>query len=176
MRSLAAIVFFSACCGPALGVEIANFRSGLACTESPSATGGKGWICHVTEDILVTDQGRCRYDEGNVPCTWVGFEFDYRDAQAGDSLECIERSDRPTSSGNPEKVIERNRTTHRFSVPLEAGSGHFFNPQYFAYSPQPPGESLLVSETSCTIGGKPAFAYTYRVHMPERTRKGDGGS
>jgi hypothetical protein len=169
MRSLATLVFLVAACSPAHGVEISNFRSGLACAGSAADNGGRGWICHVTEDILVTDYGRCRYAKETLPCTWVGFEFDYRDAQPGAALDCVEESDRPTAIGNPDREIARNRRSHHFTIPLEAGSGHFYNPQYFEYSPQPAGETLLVTKVSCSIDGKPAFAYTYRLHQPERS-------
>jgi hypothetical protein len=171
MRSLVAVtvvVLSVAACSPARGVEITGFRSGLACPASPQPSGANGWICHVTEDILLTDQGECLYANEPMRCTWVGFEFDYRGAKQGDKLDCIEETSRPTTHGNPEAEIAKDKTAQPFSIPLEAGSGHLYNPQYFIYETHAPGDAPLQIEVACTIGGKPAIAYTMRIHYPER--------
>jgi len=155
-------------------VEISHFKSGLACTNSTLVEGQTGWICHVTEDIRVTDQGRCQYDGKDYLCTWVGFEFDYRGAKPGDKLDCSTEQSQPTSAGNPNQELETSSTKQEFSLPLKDSQGHFFNPQYFTFVTRAPKESLLIDTGRCSFKGKTVFEYTYRLQYPERPEHGSG--
>jgi len=147
-------------------LEISNFRSGLACTNTSTRDDTAGWICHVTEDILVTDQGQCRYNGEEHLCTWVGFEFDYREAQHDDQLECTIEQSQPTAFGNPEEELDRGATAQKFTVKLDKGAGHLYNPQYFTFTARQANEALLVNTGQCSFHGKSVFKYTYRLRFP----------
>ena len=174
MRLLVTATLLVATFAPAQAVEISNFRAGLACTNTSAGGDEKGWICHVTEDILVTDQGRCRYNGEDRLCTWVGFEFDYRGAQPGDELQCTVRQSQPTAFGNPSAELDEGATTQDFALPLEAREGHFYNPQYFTFSARPPEATLLVNTGRCAFKGKSVFEYTYRLRFPALPKHGAG--
>jgi hypothetical protein len=147
-------------------LEISNFRSGLACTHSAIEEGPNGWICQPTEEILITDQGRCNYAGEDKLCTWVGFEFDYRNAGADDKLECTVETSRPVSLGSPNQPLGKESTVQHFSIALLPGSGHFYNPQYFTFTPMAEGEPLLVNNGRCSHNDQPVFEYVYRLRFP----------
>jgi hypothetical protein len=166
MRLLVIFILLLCASAPAQALEISNFRSGLACTNTSTRDDTAGWICHVTEDILVTDQGQCRYNGKEQLCTWVGFEFDYRGAQPGDQLECTMEQSQPTAFGNPKEELDPGATSQEFVLPLEKAKGHFYNPQYFTFTARPPNEALLVNTGQCSFQGKSLFKYTYRLRFP----------
>ena len=175
MRLPAAALLLLGACVPATAVEISNFRSGLACTNtSTREDAAAGWICHVTEDVLVTDQGQCRYDGKDQLCTWIGFEFDYRGAQPGDQLECSIEQSKPTAFGNPKEELAQGATSQKFVLPLEEAEGHFYNPQYFTFTVQPHAEALLVNTGRCAFQGEVVFQYTYRLRFPTLPKHGAG--
>ncbi len=151
---------------PTWAVEISNFRSGLACTNSGSKTAKSGWICQPTEDVLVTDQGSCVYDGKTQSCTWVGFEFDYANAGADAKLQCLQESSAPTAFGNPEEVISQSVRSQDFEIPLKGDSGHFFNPQYFIFMTTQGGRSDLVVRGTCRSGSTVVFRYRFNVRFP----------
>lgn len=158
---------------PATALKISNFRAGLACTNTDVREDTRGWICHVTEEILVTDQGRCRYNGEDRLCTWAGFEFDYRGAKPGIELECTTEQSRPTTFGNPAEEFARDSKRQEFTLPLEGSEGHFFNPQYFTFGIRPPSDEPLLSEGSCSFEGKEVFRYRFRTHFPSLPGGGD---
>ena len=174
MRLLATAILLVATSAPAQAVEVSNFRSGLACPNTSAGDNKNGWICHVTEDILVTDQGSCRYNGQDRPCTWVGFEFDYRGAKAGDELECVVKQSQPSAFGNPNEELAKNATSQQFSLPLEKGEGHFYNPQYFTFTARLPNATLVINTGRCSFKGKSLFEYTYRLRFPELPKRGPG--
>ncbi len=165
MRLLVTILLVTACV-PVRAVEISNFRSGLACTNTSAREDTVGWICHITEDIFVTDHGRCRYNGQDILCTWVGFEFDYRDARPGDPLQCTISQSAPTAFGNPKEELAASDTSSEFLLPLNEREGHFYNPQYFAFASRSTNEALLVHTGQCSFQGTPLFKYTYRLRFP----------
>ncbi len=146
--------------------EISNFRSGLACTGTKVTEDGAGWICHETEDIFVTDQGVCVFNGKERPCTWIGFEFDYRGADKGTKLECISGTTVPVDAGNPNELIATEATSQPYELALEAGSGHFYNPQYFTFNVRPKGQETFVNTGSCKAAGKVLFEYRFKLHFP----------
>lgn len=97
MRLFVSAILLIGTSAPAAALEISDFRAGLACTNTSVRDDTSGWICHVTEDIFVTDQGRCRYNGKDELCTWVGFEFDYRGAKPWDQLECTLEHSQPVA-------------------------------------------------------------------------------
>ena len=166
MRLLAAAILLLGACVPAQALDISNFKSGLACTNTSTRDDAAGWICHITEDVLVTDQGQCRYEGKDQLCTWIGFEFDYRGAQPGDQLECTIEQSKPTAFGNPKEELDPGATSQEFVLPLEKTEGHFYNPQYFTFTTRPLGEELLITTGRCAFEGKDVFEYTYRLRFP----------
>ena len=166
MRLFVASIVLAGACTPADALEISNFRSGLACTNTSIRDDNPGWICHVTEDIFVTDQGTCRYNGEDMACTWAGFEFDYRGAKPGDKLECSIEQSQPTALGNPKEELSKEATTQDFVLPLEKIEGHFYNPQYFSFAARPLGKDFLLNKGHCSFAGKILFEYTYRVRFP----------
>src|SRR5687768_5008900 len=118
---------------PCAAIEVANVRSGLVCNDASRSTAGGGWVCHETQDILVTDQGRCTYDGKQRPCTWIGFEFDYAHAGEGTKLQCVSESSAPTRTGNPQAELAVEVTSQPFELELAGASGHFFNPMYWVF-------------------------------------------
>jgi hypothetical protein len=153
-------------------VKISNLRSGLACMQSSPGTGQSGWICQPTELILVTDQGSCVYDRKQEPCTWHGFEFDYSAPKPGVKLQCVANASRPMDSGTPEKVLDRNVSTHRFELELPEASGHFFNPQYYLYTLQTDDRPDPVEETACSYNGTVVFRVRFRFRFPRAPAAG----
>lgn len=174
MRLLIASALALVLVSPADAVEISNFRAGLACTHSSPAQSGRGWICHVTEDIPVTDQGRCVFNGEEQPCTWYGFEFDYRDARAGDALQCVFSQSEPGTVGNPEGILAESATGQAFDLVLEETAGHVFNPQYHTFVARPPGSAPLTIRGACSFEAKPVFEYTFHLRFPELPPGGTG--
>jgi len=65
-------------------MRVANFQSGTVCTRGGKPTS----VCQGAVDIEVTGEDRCAQADGDRPCTWYGFEFDYRGAVPGEPLYC----------------------------------------------------------------------------------------
>lgn len=151
---------------PASAVEITNFRSGLACTNSAINGDTTGWICQPTEDIPITDQGRCVYADKEILCTWFGFEFDYRSRAGETKLLCKSETSIPTDSGNPKEVLEQDATSHQYQLDLKGGSGRFYNPQYFGFQVRPANDSLIVVNGSCQYDGAEVFQYRFNLRFP----------
>ena len=159
---------------PAHALDISNFRSGLACTNSSPGGADEGWICHATQDIHITDQGRCSYAGKDRLCTWAGFEFDYRNAAAGDKLDCTVETSRPIAFGNPNEQLAQDSSLQTFAIDLNPGSGHLYNPQYFTFVAAAPDAEKLVNTGRSSYQGKQVFEYVYRLHYPLLPDRGDG--
>jgi hypothetical protein len=145
-------------------LEIENFKSGLVC---PDRTGdvGKGWICFETEDVAVTGQGRCTYNGEEAPCTWYGFQFDYRNAGSGERISCVTTSSEPIYYGDPDNADEAAVTTKEWAFELEPGSGRYYNPQYSLSAPQR-DQTLVSDETVCSANDGIIFRYKIRTTYP----------
>jgi len=150
----------------AAAVEITNFRSGLACTETRLSTDSAGWICHATEDVLVTDQGVCVFNGTELPCTWIGYQFDYVGASKSEKLQCESETSAPASAGNPKQLIARDANSHSYEITLDSTSGHVFNPQYFAFAVRPDGKEVLVNTGRCKSGNRIVFEYRFKLRFP----------
>lgn len=151
---------------PTSAVQITNFRSGLACTNSKSAANAKGWICQPTSDVFVTDQGTCVYNGMTEPCTWFGYEFDYSQSKEHSTLQCTSETSRPIDSGNPSGVLAKHVSSQQFELELDGESGHFYSPQYFVFAVTDPDDALLVAAITCRSEGSVLFQARYKVHFP----------
>jgi hypothetical protein len=147
-------------------VEITNFRSGLACTETKLMEDGSGWICQPTEDVLVTDQGVCVFNGTEKPCTWIGFEFDYQGAKKSTTLQCQSETSAPVDAGNPEQLIAKDANSQPYELELKSESGHFFNPQYFVFGVRSKGRETLINTGYCKLDGQIVFEYRFNIRFP----------
>ena len=171
MRALFGLMLVASCL-PAAAIELSNFKSGLACTNTRLPEGDpQGWICHSTVKVFVTDQGVCKYNGEKEVCTWVGFEFDYRNAEKDQKLQCRTTSSQPSDSGNPREVVAEGVTSEDWELPLAPGAGHFFNPQYMFFNTRAPGRSdPHVQVTTCSASGKVLFESRFEFIFPEYKR------
>ena len=164
MKSLIlAILLLSLGIGSANSIEISNFKSGLFCTDLETF----GWVCHETEQIYVTGQSKCIYDNGSIPCTWHGFEFDYKNHKEGDIISCKLESSRIFSLGNPEGVLSNDTTSDEYELEIPYGSGHFYNPQYVGLSVVTTSEDIEKQDTVCYSNDKEIFRYTKQFVYPK---------
>ena len=162
MKKIIAIValFFSIASN---AVEIENFKSGLACTDGETF----GWICHEVETVYVTGQSKCVYNDEAVPCTWHGFEFDYKDLKEGQSIECRLSSSLPRTYGSPDEVIDKNVNKTVYKLDIEGESGHFFNPQYVNLVTVDNSTNIEHEHTECYVGDKTLFEFKKSYVYPE---------
>lgn len=167
----ASVLALLAIASHASALEVANVRSGLACNNSPSANGSNGWICQVTEEVLVTDQGECHFNGETRRCTWVGVEFDYRDANPGDELTCTLSQSKAAGFGNPAEEIAQGVRKQVYKLKLPAPEGRFYNPQYFAYSTLPPDANRLDVVNECRYQDVRLFEYRFRLRFPTEERE-----
>ena len=147
-------------------LEISNFRSGLACTNSTQVEGRNGWICHPTELILVTDQGSCVFNKEKRLCTWYGFEFDYRSVEKGTKLHCTSTMSEPGNSGNPRGLVKKDSASDTYELELPEKEGHFYNPQYIAFNLQAAADDDFLIDTTCKNQDSIVFAYKLRLRFP----------
>lgn len=144
--------------------EVSNFKAGLVCFDGKELLG----VCHKTEDIYITGQGTCIWNQENKPCTWYGFSFDYKNAKQGTKILCKYKVSESITEGNFDGVRSENTNDGEFLINLENESGHFFNPQYFLFSGYYTSNqnSVIKTETTCAIDGKQVFSYKIKAHFP----------
>jgi hypothetical protein len=143
-------------------IEIDNFASGPVCTDSKTF----GWVCHNQQDIYITGQGRCIWNGEEKPCTWHGFEFDYKNNEIGSPIECTYTNSEEVSFGNPDEITDENTKVGSYTFSIEEKEGHFFNPQYSILATMSKGKAITSNETTCFSNGKKIFSYNYRFHFP----------
>lgn len=145
--------------------EISNFKFGLICSNGKEFIG----VCHITEDIYITGQGTCVFNRENKPCTWYGFSFDYKKAKPGTEILCKYKTSQNIADGNPKEIRNRSTNSGEYTIKLENESGNFFNPQYSLFTGYTNlSDSILATETVCSIDGKQVFSYKTREHFPIR--------
>ncbi|MCW8856535.1 MAG: hypothetical protein OQJ95_04175 [Kangiella sp.] len=147
-------------------VEITNFKAGLACTDGETF----GWICHETNDIYITGQGKCVYNKQEKPCTWHGFSFDYTGVTEDTEISCNIETSVPSNLGNPKEEISKNQINSEFILEVPIGDGHFFNPQYsvLSFNDHSP---IVVKRTSCFVADKLLFEINKRHIYPSNPLK-----
>lgn len=155
---------------PVAAVEISNFKSGLVCNAGKPGRDVVDWICQQTQDIPVTDQGRCVYDGVTRPCTWHGFEFDYSAKEPGTKLQCVAETSEPIANGNPREILAREATSHPFELELEGKTGHFINPMYHVFHVKPSGSAPLAETITCKAGDAVLFQAKFNIHFPQADR------
>lgn len=166
MRVLSVALVLLAASFPSRAVEIENFKSGLACVNTRITEGGSAWVCQETEDVLITDQGKCVFDSKEKPCTWYGFEFDYRTPGKETALACEGKYSEPMTSGNPKDITSRNTTSDKFELNLVREQGHFSNPMYSIFRAVSPGNEIVTETITCSFGGKVLFIANYKLRFP----------
>jgi hypothetical protein len=166
MRLLLPVLVMLAASFPSRAVEIENFKSGLACVNTKITEDGTAWVCQETEDVLITDQGNCVFDSKEKPCTWYGFEFDYKDAGKETSLACEGKYSESMTSGNPKGITSKDTTSDKFELKLEGEQGHFSNPMYSIFRAVSPGNEIVTETITCSFGGKVLFIANYKLRFP----------
>ena len=143
---------------PVAAIEASNVRTGLVCSGTPSPRGDSGgWVCQPTTEVLVTGRGRCTFDGRRLPCTWVGFEFDYRGARDGQALQCTSRTSEPVTDGNPGGIVGGKVGSTPYGITLDPGEGDYF-PRYVLYRMHDSvdGEDMRQT-TSCSANDRVLF-------------------
>lgn len=161
IRCLTLIIFISWCM-PILALEINNFKAGYACTDGKTF----GSICHQTEDIYLTGQGTCVYNKKAKPCTWFGFEFEYKNYN-NEILVCHYQASDKISQGNPNEVLGVGDKGN-YSFKLDNQKGRFYNPQYMVLSFNSGEPSVVSTTTQCFVDDKLLFEFKHNVHFPIR--------
>lgn len=142
-------------------LEVSNVKVGLAC---PAENPAQGSICSETTNIQITGQGTCIYDGEQHPCTWYGFEFEYANSEVGDEISCVVSTSHRANFGDPTGVSREDANRFEFSIPLEEGSGRYFNPQYTLFHPDLAGASLT-NETVCSFRSRELFRYRLELEI-----------
>lgn len=116
---------FDTFAGGATGaVTVTGFRSGRVCVEG----GQPSSVCQPSVDIQVTGEESCAQAGGEQPCTWYGFELDYRNADPVEPLICqTSAADGDFLGGVMAKVIESAPPRDKSEPESELGKlfGHF---------------------------------------------------
>ena len=168
MRFLVALLLIAGVF-PCSAVEISNFKAGLACTNTKITKDGAGWVCQQTQDILVTDQGSCVYNGKTKPCTWIGFEFDYKSSEENTKLQCVGETSLPSSPGNPREVLAQNVRSQSYELELPGKAGHFYNPMYYIFAVRSLDDSVVVDTLTCKANGVVLFQSKFNLHFPAST-------
>jgi len=115
---------------------------------------------------VISGEGTCVWAGEKKPCTWFGFQFDYKIAQDETAVECEWETSRTTTSGDIEEVLETNTTSGSYTIELEASKGHYIHYQYHLYKRLPAGQNLVTTTTDCSVGGTRAFNMTHHFIFP----------
>lgn len=142
--------------------DISNFKAGIACTDAKTF----GWICHETVKVLVSGQGTCKYNKQEVPCTWHGFEFEYKDFNRDTVFECTSTSSEVANVGNPEEILAEDTTTNTYRLDIAEGDGFFFNPQYKVLAMPKNEPIILYEQTECFLDGVKQIEYNHEFVFP----------
>lgn len=165
----------AACSGSKDHLIIENFKSGLVCPDPTSQDSHSKKhppkICFENDTLLITGQGQCVFDNKTYPCTWYGYEFDYRNAKPNQKLNCIARSNLPITHGNPDKIepnkIEDvNSNGYEFELELDHNKTHFFNPSYSTFEYKPARENIIKLTTECHSDSKRLFKFSKELIFP----------
>ncbi|MEP6342398.1 MAG: hypothetical protein ABJ275_03710 [Maricaulaceae bacterium] len=152
------------------GLIIENLKTGLVCPlplwNNIEPEKYKTNICHETSTIMITGQGICTYKNEQRPCTWYGFEFDYKNAKPNHKLSCISKTEYTADFGNPEKIVAEDVNQINFELKLDDKNGHFFNPQYTVFNRVSKANSIETHEISCFDGSSEVFKIKERLIYP----------
>lgn len=170
--ALLASVFLGGC-GSASATDVERFRSGLVCLKPNLDIEGFGdsSICLNTEEIIISGQSSCTFDNSEVPCTWYGFEFSFSDKLAGKSIKCTLTTDKPVSYGGPTGIRTRDISTHEYDLTLPKEAGRFFNPQFAVFRPERREPQVIQEETTCSSDDRELFRFRFRFVYPATNPK-----
>lgn len=146
-------------------LEVSGLRSGPVCNAGAGKVGRapSDSICP-SRSVLMRGKDTCVFDGNEIPCTWWGFEFDYRNAVVGVPLVCVWVRSLPGTEGNYEGVRSSNATTDTIAIHFPADSGHLFHPGFDGIPPQLPPTLIPVHVTfDCSYQGRPVFAVALRL-------------
>lgn len=141
--------------------KITDFKSGAACIVNT----GIGWICHETENILLTGESSCVFNKEELPCTWYGFEFKYENFTENTNFTCGFKDDGEVVLGNPKGLLENETDSLKYDVPL--GSGRFFNPMYTIFNRLGSEEDTKTTYFECTLDGAHVAKFKLTVVKPK---------
>ena len=170
MNRLMAVLVLFVLSTSARSAEIHNFRAGLACTDGVSF----GWICHETEQIMITGQGSCVYNGEDAPCTWYGFQFEYSGFTEDTVFECTAMSSVPKNIGNPELEEKQNAVSNTYTLDdIEVGEGFYFNPQYRTFGLAEEALSHQYETVECRLDGVKQVEFSREIIFPTLPDVGD---
>lgn len=131
-------------------LEVTGFRSGPVCGAGAGEVGRapSDSICP-SRSVLMRGKDTCVYDGAEVPCTWWGFEFDYRHAVPNLPMVCIWERSVPSDEGNYAGVRSRNISVDTIAIHFPADSGHLFHP---GFDTVPRDLNVRWAEVRLTIG------------------------
>jgi len=69
--------------------------------------------------------------------------------------------------GNPDEIFASSTATYEYSIKLEAGSGHFYNPQYSVFRYSDKNEPMVHEKTVCSVEDKELFEFEFHLVFPE---------
>ena len=153
---------------------IENFKSGLLC---PNPSSGEvdpkhhRHTCFETEYIVITGQGQCPLGQDELPCTWYGFEFDYKNAQPDQNLYCTVKTEYTETFGKQKKIANKPEKAHEYVLKLNASDTHLFYPQYTLFNPSSETTISEIQSTTCSDGSREVINYTQTLIYPEKNRK-----
>lgn len=144
-------------------IEVADFKFGMVCPSTGSAA---AWICHETEDVLITGQGQCVYNKKRAPCTWYGFSFKYSGAKKSDVFKCTYTTTAPVTSVNPRAVVSEPQQSGKYEFTVSEGDGIFFNPQYSIFRIKGTVGETIKQQTECRVNGAKVFVFNFNFIYP----------
>lgn len=144
--------------------EVENFKSGLVCPFHPNMEGG--WVCFETETVHMTGRSECNYGGEYIPCSWYGFEFEYKNAPKDTQLQCQTVHDTPGNFGNPRGTLSESTRTFEYNIDIKAGDGRFYNPQYSGIYPQSMTGKVTRMDTRCRYNGREVLSYRMELIYP----------
>lgn len=146
----------------AYSVEIINVRSGLACVSGKNA----GNICHETEDIYVTGQGQCMYNQKDENCTWHGYSIYYKNAEEGDRLQCSYINTDYKEEGDDFEIIEERDIDGTFEIVLDTGFTEYFETGFSVLAVFPAHRATYSQTTICRFKDLEVFRVTWNFIYP----------
>lgn len=153
---------------PAVALEITKFRSGLACLNPDPEIFDfdQAGICVDTEVIPITGQSVCVFDGKRRPCTWHGFEFEFRNASGDVKITCSSKGSAPGTIGDSHGITAKDVISFEYVIELNGESGRYFNPQYSIFSNFMEKDVELTEETVCRAGKQKLFKFKSRIFYP----------
>jgi hypothetical protein len=143
----------------ASGITVLNQIAGNVCIQDDEPTE----VCGRSEFIDIVGENLCDWsDDIQYPCTWYGYQFDYEDATAGQTITCDVYRSNPTVFG-PETQVT-GPSTARYTLEVGDSSGHIFHPSYNTYAPV--RERLYIRESHrCQYAETPLYDVNYIIRF-----------